>query len=319
MIKMVLIYSNEKNLSMEMLAKARELADEEGKQVTVALIGKDGEPQEYIERGADQVFIANPDMSQFKVEEYTDILAKIIEKTGAETVFIGSNKDGKELAPRLAAKLDTGCVTDCTDVYLEDGELTAERMIYSGNAVAVEKFTGKPHVLTIPSNLYDPLPADSSRNGEVIDEDIEYESYPSKITDVQVMESEGVDVEAATSIVSCGRGFKNREDTKMAEELAKLLPGETVGCSRPLSADMKWFTEDHWIGLSGHKVKPKIYVAIGISGQIQHIAGMRDSDIIVAINKDPEALIFKSADYGIVGDLYEVLPKLTAAIKERTS
>ena len=112
-------------------------------------------------------------------------------------------------------------------------------------------------------------------------------------------------------------GFKNKEDIKLIEDLANAIKGKTVGCSRPIAADLKWLTEDHWIGLSGHKVKPKLYIAAGISGQIQHIAGMRDSGIIVAINKDPEALIFKSADYGIVGDLYDVLPKLTSAVKEK--
>lgn len=317
---MILVYSNEKNLALQMLAKARELADEQQTEVAVALIGKDtSETETYIHHGADKVFVVETEMEYFKVEENTQILAKLIQESGAETVMIGSNKDGNELAPRLAAMLDTGCVTGCTDIYLDNGTLTTERIVYSGNGIAVERFKGKPHILTVPSKLYDPLPSDGSRTGEVIDKKVEYETYPSKIIDVQMMECAGVNVEAATSIVSCGRGFKNREDTKLAEELAKLLPGETLGCSRPLSADMKWFTEDHWIGLSGHKVKPKIYIAIGISGQIQHIAGMRDSDVIVAINKDPEALIFKSADYGIVGDLYEVLPKLTAAIKEKTA
>ena len=133
-----------------------------------------------------------------------------------------------------------------------------------------------------------------------------------------IHEAAGV-LQDAEIIVSCGRGFKNKEDIKLIEELAEVLKGRTVGCSRPISADLKWLSEDHWIGLSGHKVKPKLYIACGISGQIQHIAGMRDSGIIVAINKDPEALIFKSADYGIVGDLYEVLPKLTNAVKEKMS
>ena len=111
--------------------------------------------------------------------------------------------------------------------------------------------------------------------------------------------------------------FKSKDDIKLVQELADVLKGKTVGCSRPIAADLKWLSEDHWIGLSGHKVKPKLYIAAGISGQIRPIAGMRDSGIIVAIIKDPEALIFKSADYGIVGDLYEVLPKLTNAVKEK--
>ncbi len=147
---------------------------------------------------------------------------------------------------------------------------------------------------------------------------IEPEHSPSKILKTQEMKSEGVNVEDAEIIVSCGRGFKKKEDIRLVSELADVLKGRTVGCSRPIAADLKWLSEDHWIGLSGHKVKPKLYIACGISGQIQHIAGMRDSGVIVAINKDPEALIFKSADYGIVGDLYEVLPKLTSAIKGKT-
>ncbi|MFO8110274.1 MAG: electron transfer flavoprotein subunit alpha/FixB family protein [Thermoplasmata archaeon] len=317
---MVLIYSNEHDLTLEMLSKGRELADELGRSLTVVVMGsKNVEPEEYIGYGADKVFVAETDLDVFKPEEYTQILQGIIKSTGAETILIGSNKDGKELAPRLASMLDADCVTDCISLYVEDGKLTTERVVYSGNAVAVERFNETPRVATIPGKLFDIPEKDDSRTGEVITEAMTYEPSPSNILNVQRMESEGVNVEDATTIVSCGRGFKNKEDIDLAEELAKLLPGEAIGCSRPISADLKWLSEDHWIGLSGHKVKPKLYVAIGISGQIQHIAGMRDSDMIVAINKDPEALIFKSADYGIVGDLYQVLPKLVDAIKEKTT
>jgi len=158
---------------------------------------------------------------------------------------------------------------------------------------------------------------DTGRKGEIIRENLDVKPAASKVVDVKKKECEGVNVEDASSIVACGRGLKNKEDLAMVEELAKLLPGEAVGCSRPLSADLKWLSEDHWVGLSGHKVKPKLYIALGISGQIQHIAGMRDSDIVVAINKDPEALIFKAADYGIVGDMYQVVPKLVKAIREK--
>ena len=234
---------------------------------------------------------------------------------GNEIVLIGSNKNGKELAARLAAKLDAGCVMDCIKVYLADKKLTTERIVYSGNAIAVEQFTTAPQILTIPPKVFDPLPKDEHHKGEIIKKKIEPELSLSKILKIHEMKSEGVNVEDATIIVSCGRGFKKKEDIKLVSDLAEVLKGRTVGCSRPIAADLKWLSEDHWIGLSGHKVKPKLYIACGISGQIQHIAGMRDSGVIVAINKDPEALIFKSADYGIVGDLYEVLPRLTSAIK----
>jgi electron transfer flavoprotein alpha subunit len=190
-------------------------------------------------------------------------------------------------------------------------------VFYSCNAIAEEQFNSKPEIVTIPPKVFNPLPADPSHKGEIIKKKYEVEKYNSKITKIQEMKAGDVNVEEAEIIVSCGRGFKKKDDIKLVSDLADAIKGKTVGCSRPIAADLKWLSEEHWIGLSGHKVKPKLYIAAGISGQIQHIAGMRDSGIIVAINKDPEALIFKSADYGIVGDIYEVLPKLTNAVKAK--
>lgn len=314
---MVLVYSDEKKLTLELLNIASELAKELHKKVIAVAIGHDEHATEYLEHGADLVIVAETPQHQFKAEEYTSILQSIMKEHRNEIVLIGSNKNGKELAGRLAAKLDAGCVMDCTKVYIHDKKLTTERIVYSGNAIAVEQFTSPPQIVTIPSKVFDPLPKNPNHKGEIIKKKFDSEHSPSKILKVQEMKSEGVNVEDAQIIVSCGRGFKKKEDIKLVSELADVLKGRTVGCSRPIAADLKWLSEDHWIGLSGHKVKPKLYVACGISGQIQHIAGMRDSGVIVAINKDPEALIFKSADYGIVGDLYEVLPKLTSAIKEK--
>jgi len=312
---MVLVYSDDKKLALELLSKAHELAHELHKNVIAVTIGHEEFAKEYLEHGADIVIVAETSQHQFKAEEYTSILQTIMKDHGNEIILIGSNKNGKELAARLAAKLDAGCVMDCTKVYLLDKKLTTERIVYSGNAIAVEQFTAAPQILTIPPKVFDPLPKNEQHKGEIIKKKIDPEPSPSKILKIQEMKSEGVNVEDAEIIVSCGRGFKKKEDIKLVSDLADILKGRTVGCSRPIAADLKWLSEDHWIGLSGHKVKPKLYIACGISGQIQHIAGMRDSGVIVAINKDPEALIFKSADYGIVGDLYEVLPKLTSAIK----
>lgn len=318
---MVLVFSDDKKLTFELLSKGREFAKELGKKNIAVIVGKsdDALAKEYIAYGADKVFIAETDMDSFKAEEYAGILLKVIKETGAEIVLIGSNKNGKELAPRLASKLGTGCVTDSINLYVKDKKLTVERVVYSGNAIAVEQFNSKPSIVTISSKVFDPLPKDEKRTGEIVKKKFDVEKSASKIIKIQEMKSEDVNVEDAEIIVSCGRGFKNKEDIKLVGELADALKGKTVGCSRPIAADLKWLSEDHWIGLSGHKVKPKLYVAVGISGQIQHIAGMRDSGVIVAINKDPEALIFKSADYGIVGDLYQVLPKLTNAVKEKMS
>lgn len=316
---MVLVYSDDKKITVELLSKGSELCKELNRKLTAVIVGKadDTLAKEYISYGADKVVVAETDLKEFKAEEYTDILENIIKETGAEVVLIGSNKNGKELAPRLASRLEIGCVTDCTNLYVKDKKLTVERIVYSGNAVAVEQFTSKPSIATVPSKVFDPLPKDEKRSGDIIKKKVDVEKSASKILKVREMQTGGVNVEDAEIIVSCGRGFKNKDDIKLIDELAEVLKGKTIGCSRPIAADLRWLSEDHWIGLSGHKVKPKLYIAVGISGQIQHIAGMRDSGTVVAINKDPEALIFKSADYGIVGDLYEVVPKLTSAIKEK--
>ena len=316
---MVLVYSEKKQLTIEMLSKATEIAKELNKKVTAVIIGKPDEnlAKEYISYGADQVIIAELNLESFKAEEYADLLTNIINETGVETILIGSNKNGKELSARIGGKLKAGCVVDSNKIYIKDNKLIAERIVFSGNAIAVEQFNSKPAIITVPPKSFDPLKKDDSRKGNITNKKIESEKSSSKILKVQEMKTEGINVEDAEIIVSCGRGFKNKDDIKLIQELADVLKGRTVGCSRPIAADLKWLSEDHWIGLSGHKVKPKLYIAAGISGQIQHIAGMRDSGIIVAINKDPEALIFKSADYGIVGDLYEVIPKLTNAVKEK--
>jgi len=318
---MVLVFSDNKKLTFELLSKGSELAKGFGKKLIAVIIGKsdDALANEYIAYGADKVFVAETDLDSFKAEEYTEILENVVKETSAETILIGSNKNGKELASRLAGKLNAGCVIDTINIYIKDKKLTVERVVYSGNAIAVEQFNSKPSIVTIPSKVFDSLKKDDSRKGEIVKKRINAEKSSSKILKIQEMKTGDVNVEDAEIIVSCGRGFKNKDDIKLVNELADVLKGKTVGCSRPIAADLKWLSEDHWIGLSGHKVKPKLYIAAGISGQIQHIAGMRDSGIIVAINKDPEALIFKSADYGIVGDLYEVIPRLTNAVKEKMS
>jgi len=312
---MTLVYADKKTMVFELLKKATELS----KETIAVIIGKEDKDvaQEYISHGADKVIMVETNLETYKAEEYTEILNQLIEETKTETILIGSDKNGKELASRLSGKLQAGCVIDATNVYLKDDHITTERVVYSGNAIAVQQFKTNPAIITIPSKVFDPLQPDDSRKGEIIKKSVKPESSGSTITNIAEITSAGVNVEDAEIIVSCGRGFKNKDDLKYATELADVLKGKTVGCSRPIAADLKWLPEEHWIGLSGHKVKPQLYIAAGISGQIQHIAGMRDSGVVVAVNKDPEALIFNSADYGIVGDLYNVLPKLTNAIKEK--
>jgi len=316
---MVLVYSDQKNLMIELLGKAVDLAKEKKEEVTAVLIGSVDETSanELISFGADTVFMVESKQENSIAEESCDILESIVALGKPSVILLGSTKKGKELASRLAGTLNVGCVIDAVDLFMDDGKVTVKRVVYSGNAIAVEQFTSDPAIVTVPSKVFEPPVKDDSRKGTVEKKTITSKSTASTITNVSKKQTGNVNVEEAEIIVSCGRGFKDKKDIELAQNLADALKGNTVGCSRPISADLKWLPEEHWIGLSGRKVKPKLYIAAGISGQIQHIAGMRDASVVVAINKDADALIFNSADYGIVGDLYTVLPKLTKAIKEK--
>jgi len=317
---MIVVYSDDKKLMLELLAKGRELADGLNKTLVGLSIGKSTSEreQDLIYYGADQVVSTGEDQDYVKAEEYSEILIKIINELSAEIVIIGNTKNGKEIAARTAGDMDTGCITDCSKLYLnENNEMMAERIVYGGNAVAVQSLTSSPKIYTMIPRVTDALPKDEQRKGEIIKKEVTPAVSPSKIIKVQEKKVEGANIEDAKIIIACGRGVKKKEDISLIKELADFLHGETIGCSRPISADLNWLSEDHWVGLSGHKVKPHIYVAVGISGQIQHLAGMRGSDVIVAFNKDPEAPIFKAADYGVVGDLYQALPLFIQKIKQK--
>ena len=320
MRNMIVVYSDDKKLMLELLAKGRELADGLNKTLVGLSIGKSTSEreQDLIYYGADQVVSTGEDQDYVKAEEYSEILIKIINELSAEIVIIGNTKNGKEIAARTAGDMDTGCITDCSKLYLnENNEMMAERIVYGGNAVAVQSLTSSPKIYTMIPRVTDALPKDEQRKGEIIKKEVTPAVSPSKIIKVQEKKVEGANIEDAKIIIACGRGVKKKEDISLIKELADFLHGETIGCSRPISADLNWLSEDHWVGLSGHKVKPHIYVAVGISGQIQHLAGMRGSDVIVAFNKDPEAPIFKAADYGVVGDLYQALPLFIQKIKQK--
>jgi electron transfer flavoprotein alpha subunit len=313
---MVMIYSDDKRLALELIAVGKTLAPQlSGKVYAVAINQPEAVVNDLAAHGADRVHEITTNNPQFKAEEYAAVLKDLVTEHKPDVILIGSNKNGKELAARLAGLLNTGCIMDAMSVKAQGKVITAERVVYSGTGIAVEQFTSTPAILSIPPRSAEPLPK-AEHHAEILKKHVMVKEYPSKIQSIQEAKTEGVKVEDAEIIVSCGRGLKNKNDIQLVNDLASALKGKTIGCSRPIAADLKWLSEDHWIGLSGHKVKPKLYVACGISGQIQHIAGMRDSSVVVAINKDPDALIFKSADYGIVGDLYQVLPKLTTAVKE---
>jgi electron transfer flavoprotein alpha subunit len=315
--KGVWVFSEKYDLTLEMLGKGREIADKLQTELATVLVESNVQEKanELIKYGADKVYlIDNPALEHFQAEAYLSILHNLAASYKPNILLIGSTKNGKPLAARLATRLETGCIPDCARLSVdEEGRLIGERITYGGNAVAKIAFRSKPKIATIPARAFEKLEP-QERSGEVIKLDVKIEEPKTEVVETKSLEISSVNIEEAEVIVSCGRGLERKKDKVLLEDLAKIVNGQ-VGNSRPLAEDRKWFTE--WVGLSGRKVKPKLYVACGISGVIQHVAGIRDAKIIVAINSDPEAPIFEVADYGVIGNLYEILPALTEALKKQ--
>jgi len=314
----VWVYSENMDLMQEMLGKASELAGKLQSEVAALLIGHDvkNRANELVGYGANKVYVVdNPVLKSFQSEVYMSALTTLIKEYKPDILLVGSTRKGRELAARLATRLETGCVPDCTSLSLdEQGRLVTERIVYGGNASVTQVFQTKPQIACVPLRTFE-KPAPMERKGEVIDSSIgQFDAPRTESVEVKPIEAKVVKIEEAKVVVVGGRGVEKKEDFAILEGLCHVLGGQ-VGYTRPLAEDRKWFKGD-WIGLSGHKIKPILYISCGVSGVIQHVAGIRDSQIIVAINKDSEAPIFEIADYIVIGDLYEIIPALESALKK---
>ena len=235
-------------------------------------------------------------------------LAAAVTEHGIDAVLIGATKKGKEVGPRLAALLDWPYAGEVQSAEVAGESLTVTRMVLSGNSLATYKM-GPNAVLTATPSTFE---ADGDPEGPELP--LAAAASKVKVVGTKGEEASDFDLSGADYVVGVGRGFKGKADIALAQAVADKLKGGAVGCSRPVAADLKWLGEEHWIGLSGHEIRPKVYFACGVSGQIQHVAGIRGSKLIVAINTNKDAPIFQIADYGIVGDLYKVLPQLAEAL-----
>jgi electron transfer flavoprotein alpha subunit len=240
-------------------------------------------------------------------------LEAIYETIKPSVIIIGATRRGREIAPRLATRLEIGCITDALSIELSENKLIAERLVWGGNALA-RVSSNFPVVVTIP--IHSNEKATENTTPKFIE--LKPNVMPSRVKLLGKKERPlgQVSIKEADVVVSAGRGFKKKEDLALLDGLVSTLNG-VMGASRPLTSDLGWVPEDRQVGLSGTTVKPKLYVAIGISGQIQHLTGMRDSKVVVAINNDKNAPIFQESDYGVVGDLYFVVPELEKALKTR--
>ncbi|RLI25650.1 MAG: electron transfer flavoprotein subunit alpha/FixB family protein [Candidatus Hecatellales archaeon] len=313
--KGVMAYSEDKENLLELLSKGREIADQLQAEVSAVLLGEKVEAnvEELAAYGADKVYLVeNPNLKGLLAEACAEALHAVVSQAKPEILLMSASKRGKELAPRLAERLGTGCVTECVALNVEEGQLRMKRIVLGGKVTSTHTIGGRPIIATIPPRMFEKKRVEG-RKAEAVK--VEAEISPSKVEIVEAKPKAvaGVRIEEAPVVVCGGRGLKQKEDFKLLEELAEVLGGQ-VGCTRPIAADRGWFTE--WVGLSGKKVQPALYIAVGISGAIQHVAGIRGSKIVVSINKDPEAPIFADSDYGIVGDLYKVVPALTEALRK---
>jgi electron transfer flavoprotein alpha subunit len=306
-----------RDISFELLAKGRALSDSGGLELSAIVLGSvcSGLADE-LSNHADRVLVVDhPDLAEFNAEAYRAVLAMVIADRRPRLTLIGHTSCGIDLAPPLAIKTGLPLATDCIDLRLEGGSLNVTRQVYGGklNIDGVLK-EAEGHIATVRPATFEPAEP-RAEPGEVVSLD-----YPAGIelgtrfTGFVEPPPGEVDIADAEIIVSVGRGIKDEKNIPVARELAEALKGE-LGCSRPI-VDKGWLPKERQVGSSGKTVKPKLYIASGISGSFQHVMGMKGSDLIVAVNRDPKAPIFGIADYGVVDDLFKVLPALTQKIKE---
>lgn len=312
-----------KNVTFELLSAGRKIADQTGESVSAVLFGKDvaALSDTLGEFGADKVFLADDDkLAQYTIDAYSKVLADLIKEHEPSAVLFGCTVLGRDLAARVAQKANTGLMSDCTGVELEEGGLVFVRPIYAGKAfIKAGCPEARPVMATVRPNVLTADLPQAGRKAEVVNVSVNLEESDLRqvIKDVLMQISTRPELTEANVVVSGGRGMKGPENFKILEELADVL-GAAVGASRA-AVDAGWVGHSYQVGQTGKTVSPTLYMACGISGAIQHLAGMSSSKCIVAVNKDPEANIFKVADYGIVGDLFEVVPIMAEECKKLLS
>ena len=309
--------------SKELLAAGRQIGNDLNEPVSIALLGSSTETAgtQAVESGADIVYLVNnPELASYHVDFHLAALKTLIDEVSPRIILMGRTAEGRELAPRLAFRLGVGLAQDCLEVSLDSSNQTllANRPVYGGSAVAVVSCEQTPQIAAIRPKAYEPLDNDASRTGETISFPVELDSSiaKTKVTNVVKEESEGVKLEDARIVIAGGRGLGGPEPFSDLQSLADIL-GAGVGASRA-AVDSGWVPYSYQVGLTGKTITPEIYITVAISGASQHMAGCSGSKVIVAINKDSEANIFKDAKYGVVGDWETILPAFTETVRELT-
>jgi len=309
-----------RKISYEIVSEARRLADKTGRQVTTLLLGSKVKDKAATlgHYGADQVWVAeDPLLEPYTTDAYVAVIAEVVKAQQPAILLLGASFQGKDLAARLSAHLGVGMAQDCTAFAIENGNLIAIRPIYAGKAYAQTSFNNSfPQMATARPNVMALNNPDSSKAAKIEDVRVKLDAGALKTKVVEILKDQAgkVDLTEADKIVSGGRGLKDADGFKVLEALAAVIKA-SVGASRS-AVDAGWRSHPDQVGQTGKVVSPNLYIACGISGAIQHLAGMSTSKVIVAINKDPDAPIFQKADYGIVDDLFKIVPCLADAVKK---
>jgi len=311
-----------RDVTFEMLTKGRELSQKTNMDLTAVLLGHN--VKEFAKRLADHakrvLIVDDARLENFNAEAYQKVLSHLISERKPSLTLIGHTSFGIDLAPSLATELNVPLATDCIDVDFDGEKPIVVRQVYGGKVnVKASLRTSESYIVTLRPATFEaqevePLGGETIEVPSPLKEDIPYKRF------IEYFEPPAgeVDITAADILVSVGRGIKDTENMSIVEKLAEALGG-VLACSRPI-VDKGWLPSDRQVGTSGKTVKPKLYIAVGISGAFQHVSGMKNSDLIIAINKDPKAPIFRAADYGVVEDLFKVVPTLTdRVLEEKTS
>ncbi|MBP1760796.1 MAG: electron transfer flavoprotein, alpha subunit [Firmicutes bacterium] len=297
----VYIYSDRMDLAAELVGFVKE--NQNSAQV---LCFTQAEADQLTSIGADKVCYLQGDSPL--VENYGQAIAEYLKQANAELFVVGATARGRDLAARVAGYLDCAMVSDASSLSLESGKLRAERMMYGGAVVQSEEITGLC-VVTVAAGKYQPVTGSASVETVQVTADNRV-----KLLETAPIVKEGVDLRQACNVVCVGLGLEKEEDLKIARDLAAAIDAE-LGCTRGVAEERHWLPVEQYIGISGAIIKPQLYISMGVSGQVQHVFGVRDAKVIVAIDSNEKAPIFRSADFGIVGDMYEIVPLLTQAIK----
>lgn len=310
-----------KNVALELINRGKALTETTNENVVAIVVGQDVDAavQAATAYGADEVVVVQgEEYKEYNTDSYTNAIVKLVEKYQPSVFMLGATNNGRELASRVAGRLQVGSAADCTAVEIsEDGSIAWTRPIYGGNLMSVVSFTGTmPQIGTVRAGSYEKGTADDTRTANVVKEEIQTpeDQIRTKVIEIIKSAGEGIKLEDADVVVAGGRGLGKAENVALIKELADVLGG-TVGGTRAC-VDAEWMPPQLQIGQSGKRIAPKLYIACGISGATQHLAGITSSEVIVAINKDPDAPIFEVADYGVVGDLFEVIPVFIEEIKK---